>query len=947
MKKMLTNEKMPGYFTQFASLFAMLIGLLVLTGWVIDSPILKGVFPGFEYMKANVAISIFCLGLSLWLQKKENGLPQLRLEGRVLAILVTGVGVFTLIEYATGANSGFDQLLFSVPENSMLTHPGRMAVFSAVSLVFMGLALAMLDCEFKSVYPAEVLSILVLCIGFPSILGFLYGYHETLAFASANTKISLPSVFSLMILAGGTLTSRSRRGIIDVFNSQNAGRHVLRSLLPKQIIALIALSLIRLKGQEMGLYGTIPGLIIMVSSSIIICSYFLWRTAKLIHAHDIVMLAHEKKSIQDQFFNVTLDMLGIANIDGFFKRVNPAFQAILGFTPEEILAKPFFEFIHPDDISKTVKEVEKLSQGLPTISFENRYRCKDGSYRWISWKSSPVEDVIYCAGRDITSEKELQAAIVKAKDDAVATTQAKSEFLANMSHEIRTPMNAILGMTDLLLDTPLNSEQKNLAHVVQSSGNNLLSIINDILDFSKIEAGKFELEVIRFNLVSSVEAQADLLGAKAREKDISLLTYIDPHLPSYVLGDPGRIGQILLNFIGNAIKFTKSGNIIVRVVAETTQSQDIQKPQIVFSVQDTGIGISEEAKKRLFLPFSQADSSTARKFGGTGLGLSISKHLIQLMGGEFGVESTEGKGSTFWFRLTLPLAEGEQMENHKKSNFILENGISPKILIVDDDPPSGEIIKSYLTTWQMQPYVSYDGQSALDLLTVQAQNGQQFDLIIIDRRMPGMDGFTLAEKIRENPMVKNIPMILVSAFERAGQKKEALSRGFFSSLAKPLKQSELYNTVLDALRGRPGHDNDLQIEGHVSSERKKRSERILVAEDFTFNQMLILKYLEILGFSAQIVTNGSEVLDAMAKTHFDLILMDCQMPVMDGYEATERIRALEKGGNHRTPIIALTANAMKEDEQKCRDIGMDDFLSKPLRREKLQEMLNRWLPMKA
>lgn len=610
--------------------------------------------------------------------------------------------------------------------------------------------------------------------------------------------------------------------------------------------------------------------------------------------------------------------------------------------------------LHPDDSAKT-QEIVRLAVE-ENQSYEPYFRVlkPNGDIAHVLGRGKVIRSAdgkplkMVGTNWDISKIKDTEASLIKAQAESMQALESKALFLANMSHEIRTPLNAILGMSDLLLETQLDNEQMRYARIVHSSGNHLLRLINDILDHSKIEAGKLELEIIDFDLVQLIESHADLLVARAREKKLAFVTYIDPALPINIKGDPARIGQILLNFISNAIKFTSAGTIVIRADSVAGADNSTSDVLIRMSVRDNGIGIDKEAQERLFQPFNQADNSTSRKFGGTGLGLSISKNLVTMMNGVIGVDSVPGKGSDFWFECEFPLSQASKASHYDLPSKDHLAGKKPRIMVVDDDEIFVEIVTKYFKNWNIDTISADNAVSSLQLLESAKLDGESIDLVLIDRKMPEMDGFELGRVIKASPQLSHLPMILASSLDRHSQAAEALSLGFAACLEKPLKQSELYNAITAVMRSTSVDTLNLAMEIpttvlNLDAPIPKRHERILVAEDVDVNQILISRYLEKLGYNFQIVADGQAVLDTIGTSRFDLILMDCQMPVMDGFESTKRIRQMEIETGHHIVIIALTANAMKEDEARCRAAGMDDFLAKPLKRDKLAAKLEIWL----
>jgi len=626
------------------------------------------------------------------------------------------------------------------------------------------------------------------------------------------------------------------------------------------------------------------------------------------------------------------------DLDGSILSWNLGAEKLFGHTAEEAIGKHITILFRADHRADYLNSLRRVKRQEQIERFESVRVKKDGTPIDVSVILSPIKDTlgrlqgVLAIYRDITASKRADAELLKANEAAEAASGAKSTFLATMSHEIRTPMNGILGMTELALDSDLTSDQRENLELVHVSAESLLAVINDILDFSKIEAGKMEFESIPFDLRESLGETMKTLGFRAHQKGLELVYDVRPDVPAALLGDPGRLRQILVNLVGNAIKFTEQGEILVSVARESETSEAVS---LHFSVRDTGVGIPAEKQEKIFEAFSQADGSMTRKYGGTGLGLTICGRLVELMGGHLWLESQTGLGSTFHFTAHLGI---QTVALEPPTPLHPAQLRDLPVLIVDDNSTNRRVLAEMLSRWGMKPTSVEGGRAALRALQIAKERERPFALILLDGHMPEIDGFTLAQQIQNHPDLVRTTIMMLTSADQLGDATRCRKLGISAYFVKPVRQSELLNMMCKSLQG-ASKERAIIPRTQDAPRGAESLPRVLVAEDNPVNQTLARRLLEKRGFDVSVAQDGRAALAALHEQRFDLLFMDVQMPDMDGLEATAAIRRQEELTGDHVPIVAMTAHALKGDQERCLAAGMDAYVSKPIRQDELYAVI--------
>lgn len=926
-----------------------LMGGLGMTGWWLDIAVLQHVSQPWAELQSHTALGFLLSGLALgWLRARSPSMGA-QLAGRVCAGLVVLLGMLGLVESLTGSQLGIDTLFTGPVLAASMPSADPMVQAIAFNFLMIGLALLGLDkATRRGLRPSEWLVLPPLMVAFMTVAGALYG-------ADTWSAMATHTAMGFALLGAGILGARPDQGWMTVISSDLLGGIVMRRLIPVVLLAIPLMFWVRLLGEERGYYGTEFGIVLMLLGNILILSNVLWLTARFLNRAET--RRREAEAQLDKFslaIEQSPENTVITNLAGDIEYVNAAFLSTTGYSREEVIGRNP-RFLKSDKTQPLVYRDmrDALTQGR-IWQGELINRHKDGHEYVAAMTITPLRNregaISHYVGvqEDITEKKRMSAELehyrqhletqveartrelVAARDEAQRLTRVKSAFLANMSHEIRTPINAVLGFAELGLRIEMPARGRGYVEKIHIAASSLLGVINDILDFSKLEAGKLELDSTPFSLGEVLHRVAGLFNLKARDKGVELVIGAQPGIPDRLLGDPLRLGQVLINLVGNAIKFTDHGEVVL-LVEPLPSPDDMESGQVHlgFSVRDTGSGIPLEKQSELFNAFHQADSSTTRKYGGTGLGLAICKQLVERMGGTIKVESAPGAGAWFSFTARIGVAAGEATPTPARSPLI-----GKRVLVVDDNAVMRTLLSRSVEAFGCNAETRESGEAALARL----QSCADIDLILLDWRLPGLDGLATTRRIRGAG--HGLPIILVTGDEPEKARAEAREGEIHAFLAKPVSRSTLHDTLAQVFGGQSRLP---ALTGVRAVAPDLGGASILVVDDNDFNRQVARELIELTGASVATADDGAQAVAAVAEGGFDLVLMDLQMPVMDGYMATRRIRQTRPD----LPILALTAHAIVDEKARVLEAGMNGIITKPILPDTFYGVLAQWLEGKV
>lgn len=960
------------------------VGVTSLVGWILDQPYLRNLISPDLPIANSTSMSLMFLGVSLLYAIRganEGDSRSAITTSQIATVPPILISLAVIGSYLGWLQADIDQILFRVPMESLdRIAPGVNAPNSAICVLVSAIALLLMEVKFRSKHrPFQYLVGIPLVISLSALVGHAYKL-PFLSGEDGHIFMILPTAFAFLVLSIGILCARPREGLMVVISNGDAGGMMARTLIPAAIGLPILFGWLRVAGENEHLVTDEQGSILLVIAMITTFFWIIWRTSRQLGKMDTARrlaseALHESADRTRSILERAYDAFVAIDKNGRILDWNPQAERTFGWTREEVVGKTLEETIIPQHLTNGYKDTLKsLSFARINESFNKRIELaamhKEGHEFPIELAAFPVgteetgtmcaflhdisqrkahEEEVTClnkalleqiteAGSKNDSLKLLTDELRTACERAIESSKAKSDFIASLSHEIRTPLSSVIGMAELILEGDLNEDQTKLANTLYSSAHNLLGIVNDILDLSKIEAKKLELSHEIFDMRALVEDVAEMFGTSARSKGLSLSTFVDPALPTSLKGDPKRLRQILVNLCGNALKFTETGSVFIRV-----EKLSLSDHAVTFnaSVIDTGIGLSDEARSNLFKPFS---SQKDAKHPGTGLGLAISKSLVELMGGDIGVDNQTKNGSSFWFTATLRTDSHDYLgSHHVPANKIREKA---RLLIVSSDSSTSEALTMYAYARGIDHVAVHTIEEAKQLVyafDTDSDSGKPIR-VFVDMSNRTLDPFTLIEEIAVSSIASNVRWIALTHIDSKDYHKKLKEAGFAKVLVKPFRFNSFLHSISNDFDQQVETREDLPAFDAANAHSMSLSSRaVLLVEDNPALRELATRQLKRLGIDVVTASDGMEAVTNAASNYYDLILMDCQMPVMDGFEATKEIRKIEGSGKRHTPIVALTASVLPQDREKCFAAGMDEFLTKPVSLDDIRGLLKRWM----